>query len=300
MTYSETAMMCNRARLVVHVPFVLMGCATTGATFGSGVGDRMIEHPPYYAGADTSIAGSSVAFLPIAFQRGATQPESFEPSSQSGSPLSALLADMNIYLDSLTRARGMVRASAIPGTPPDVRFGCDAPPGEDCPERGDSALGRGYQAMRLAVGRPSQAWIDSAAGRLAQLGREHALLVTLEIGQYWLRQEGLRGTKVLELGAQHRVSLPWLTSLETPVSVLQVTGALVARDGRAIRIGAEGILPRRTRLSVSALGAQELLGEEDVRAAREARRSDLAGAPLAWQEALRQLLRQLLSAGEGG
>lgn len=273
----------------------LSGCATTGATFGSGVGDRMIEHPPYYAGASSGVSPASVAVLPIAFQRGATQPERFEPSSRAGSPISELLAAMNMYVDSLTRGMGMVRLPAVAGTPPDVRFGCDAPPGEDCPERGDSALGRGYQAMRLAVGRPSQEWIDSAAAQLAQHHRDLALLITLEIGQYWLRQEGLRGTKVLELGTQHRVSLPWLTSLETPVSVLQVTGTLVGRDGRSVRIGAEGIVPRRTRLSISALGAQELLGEEDVRAARETRREDLPGAPLAWQEALRHLVRQLLS-----
>lgn len=29
---------------------LLAGCATTGATFRSGVGDRYLEHPPYYAG----------------------------------------------------------------------------------------------------------------------------------------------------------------------------------------------------------------------------------------------------------
>ncbi|HZA51832.1 MAG TPA: hypothetical protein VE549_13900 [Myxococcaceae bacterium] len=36
------------------------------------------------------------------------------------------------------------------------------------------------------------------------------------------------------------MSLPWLTSLETPVSVLQLTGALIDRSGQAVRIGAEG------------------------------------------------------------
>ena len=35
---------------------LLTGCATTGATFGSGVGDRMLEHPPYYAGAAPTAA----------------------------------------------------------------------------------------------------------------------------------------------------------------------------------------------------------------------------------------------------
>jgi len=68
---------------------------------------------------------------------------------------------------------------------------------------------------------------------------------------------------------------------------------LVDRDGKALRIGAEGFVARRTRLLVSAVGGQELLGDEDVRAARTARREDLPGAPLAWQVALRRLVSSL-------
>ena len=33
------------------------GCATTGATFQSGVGDRFLEHPPWYAGRDVAVTG---------------------------------------------------------------------------------------------------------------------------------------------------------------------------------------------------------------------------------------------------
>jgi hypothetical protein len=94
----------------------------------------------------------------------------------------------------------------------------------------------------------------------------------------------------VELGSAHRVPLPWLTSLEAPVTVLQLTAALVDREGRAVRIGAEGILPRRTRLLVSAAGAQELLGDEDIRAVGTTRRADLPGQPLAWQVAMRSLV----------
>lgn len=147
--------------------------------------------------------------------------------------------------------------------------------------------------MQLAVGRPSSEWVSWIAGVMTDQGAARTLVVTLEVGQYLLRQEGLRGTKVLELGTNHRATLPWLTSLETPVSVLQLTAALVGPDGKAVRIGAEGFYPRRLRLLVSAVGGQELLGDADVAAVRSQRREDLPGQPLAWQVAMRELVTRV-------
>lgn len=80
----------------------------------------------------------------------------------------------------------------------------------------------------------------------------------------------------------------------TPITVLQLTGARVRRDGRAVRIGAEGIPAQLTRLLVSAVGGQELLRAEDVEHARSHRRDEIPGQPLAWQAALRELIAQLI------
>ena len=60
-----------------------------------------------------------------------------------------------------------------------------------------------------------------------------------------------------------------------------------------MRIGAEGLLARRTPFAVSALGAQALISDEDVEKVRTARRDDLPGKPLVWQEALKSLVAQL-------
>jgi hypothetical protein len=287
----------------VMVAVMFTACVTTGATFRSGVGDRLLEHPPYYAGAAPDVVSRDVGrigHLPIAFQRGASQAPIFDPRDGSGSAIDRLLGDMNAYLDSLGVSTRLVdgrRVSAVAHaatqTPPDVRFGCLPDlgiPANDCAERGDSALGRGNQSMQLSVGRPAPEWTAWNRELMDASGTMRTLVVTLEVGQYLLRQEGLRGTKVLELGTGHRAQLPWLTSLETPVSVLQLTAALVDRDGKAIRIGAEGFYPRRTRLAVSGIGGQELLSNDDVEAARTARRDDLSGSPLAWKVALRELV----------
>jgi hypothetical protein len=276
-------------------------CATTGATLNSGVGDAFPEHPPYYAGAArAAIAAdaSRLGYQPIVFQRGASQSEIFDPKSAPGTPTAALLAEMNAYLDTLVGPAG-VRVAAPAGAgalPPDVRFGCltdTGAPDDDCTVDASSALGRGRQEMKLAVGRPSAEWTSRTGEAMSAAGATRTLVVTLEIGQMLLRQRGVRGDKELELGTGHTARLPWLTSLETPVSVLQLTGALVDRDGKAIRIGAEAFHPKRTPFLLSGIGAQALLRDEDVNEARAARRDDLSGRPLAWRVALRNLVSQL-------
>jgi hypothetical protein len=292
----------------------MTACASTGATFRSGVGDTFPEHPPYYAGLSAGAVATEparIGYLPIVFQRGASQAAIFDPRSGPGTSVGALLEEMNAYLDTLARASGLgmrlaeggkvsAVAHAATTSPPDVRFGCiteTGAPDDECLVDRSSALGRGRQQMRLAVGRPSPEWTAWMQELLTNTGAERALLVTLEVGQMLPRQTGARGDKEIELGTRHVERLPWLTSLETPVQVLQLTGAVVDRDGKALRIGAEGILARRTRLLVSAVGGQEMLSDDDVNEARARRREDLPGQPTAWRIALQNLVAQLTGRG---
>ena len=287
--------------MALTVSATLVGCATTGATFRSGVGDSFPDRPPYRAGSAVTSTDGRIAILPIAYQRGASQADIFDPSSAPTSPISALLTEMNAYVDSLTRAAGgttVVRIAAPNGTPPDVQFGCVPDAAGGCAD--PSAPGpvvRNSEAeqprMRLAVGRPSPEWSVATRAALDARGAQHALVLTLEIGQYWVTKSGWVNRKSIALGTNYSVPLPWLTSLETPVSVLQLTGALMGRDGLAVRIGAEGMLARRTPLVVSGMGAQALISDDDVQQLRTLRRDDLPGRPLAWQAALRQLIADL-------
>jgi hypothetical protein len=118
-------------------------------------------------------------------------------------------------------------------------------------------------------------------------------VITLEIGQYWTHQKNWRGSKEVRLGSGNSEDVPWLTSLDQPVQVLQLTGALVGADGRAVRIGAEGMLPRRTNIVLGGFGAQELITVQDVERLRTMRRDDLPGEPLVWQVALANLVAEL-------
>jgi hypothetical protein len=298
-----------RSSLVLpSLALLLTACASTGATFRSGVGDAFPAEPPYNAGARSTPAAAPAArsgVLPVHFQPANGPAALDDPRWGAGSPIARLLGEMNAYVDSLTMTSGArpVRLVATAGTAglagtvaPDVRFGCRTEldlPGGECAERGDSALGRGRQTMKLAVGRPDARWVAAVGGIMGEANVSHTLVITLEVGQYLMKQEGLVGRKVVELGTDHRAALPWLTSLETPVTVLQLTGALMDAKGQAVRIGAEGIVAKRTPLLASAVGAQALLSEADVELVRTTRRDDVAGKPLAWQVALRTLVQQL-------
>ena len=281
---------------VIHIGLLalLTACATTGSTFRSGVGDRQLEHPPYYAGQTVAaLSGPVIVAQPVAFQRGASQSEIFDPASGVGSAVASLVSDMNTLLDSLFAGRKVASASGQGIVPPNVYFGCELDATNDCVERSDSVLGRRGTTMKLAVERPSAQWIARNAARLDSAGATHAVVLTLEVGQYWPRQRGLRGDKSVELGTNYTVDLPWLTSLETPVSVLQLTGALVDREGKAVRIGAEGILAVRTPLSASGFGMQRILSEEDVRRARSIEHE----GRIVWRSAVCNLVTQLAGRG---
>lgn len=280
---------CTRLPAAVVASILATACA--GATIGSGVGDTSLRQPPYAAGGGTIPAGACVGHLPVAYQRGASQAEIFDPEAGAGTPIAALLAEMSRALDALGASVPLAPRGAPPGSPPDVRFGCEPDASGDCLRTDSHDVRR--PELHISVGRPSRAWTSWLAAALDDVGATMALAVTLEVGQYWTRQKNFRGDKEVVLGTDHAVGIPWLTSLETPVSVLQLTGAAIDRDGKALRIGAEGLLARRTNLLLSSERAQALITDEDVERLRTARRDDLPGRPLVWEEGLRNLVAQL-------
>lgn len=302
--YTFVGRRSGRQACLGFVVLLLSGCATAGSTLGSGVGDKFLEHPPYYAGArvDTREPSTAIGYLPATYQRGGSQSPIFDPAHSPA--MTRLLRGMDEYLDSLRIGRRLAEGGSVSAVthaatrvPPDVYFGCITESGrfdDDCQQRGDSVLGRSGQTMRLAVGRPSTEWVSWINELMAASDVDKTLIVTLEIGQYLTRQRGLAGHKEVELGTSYVVRLPWLTSLETPVSVIQLTGALIDADGKAVRIGAEGLLPHRTTLPMSSLGMQALITDEDVSRLLDARREDLNGAPLAWQVGLQNLVDRLI------
>lgn len=271
------------------------GCASTGATVRSGVGDSFPFHPPYYAGRRVTAVGR-VGYFPITFPREGTGDEGLDPKSQADTPLGALIAEMNRFVDSLGVATPLAVNLVVPGTPPDVEFGCIRTTSMyECDERDaeGARAGGDRRTLRLAIGRPSDDWTTWAARAMDGAGVPNALSITIEISDYYAEQTGLVGHRKVELGTGYAVSIPWMTGVDTPVSVLQLTGALMDSSGSAVRIGAEGLVARRSGIIAGEVGVQRVITDDDIAQLRSARRTDLPGQPLVWQVALRNLLAEL-------
>jgi hypothetical protein len=267
----------------------LHGCAS--GIMRAGVGPRTFDRAPFYTGRIS--APGPVGWLPVAYQRGGAQAPNFDP--KGGPAMEALLAEMNAFLDSLDPGPRIAPPAQLPGSPPDVRFSCAMDLAGDCIERlADPALpGEPGRSMVLSVDPPERAFSSWLGSALSAAGVGHAMIITLEIAPFWPRQTGLRGNKVVDLGSGHAQELPWLTSLDQPVWVAQLTGVLTDSTGHPIRIGAEGLLAKRTRFLVSAAGGEEPIRDDEIAQLRGSRREDLTGSPLTWQIALRTLVEQL-------
>ncbi|HEX6560042.1 MAG TPA: hypothetical protein VF021_11285 [Longimicrobiales bacterium] len=274
----------GRAFAPLAVAGLAAACATAGSTIGSGVGDELLDQPPWYAGGSVINSGP-IAHLPITFQRGATDSEAFDVKSRPGSAVAALLAEMNRYLDSLAVTTPLRDVHAT-GTPPDVQFGCEPAAHVECSREHAGE-------MRMAVARPARAWIDSIRAAATRARAHRVLVITLEAGNYFPEQTDLRGSKRVQLGTGYSVDVPWLTALDKPVSVLQLAGALMDTTGTAVRIGAEGLLAKRTNIVLSGLGVQAQISDDDVEKLRTTHRTEIKGSPLVWQAALRNMVAQL-------
>jgi hypothetical protein len=272
-------------RLSATALLALASASCAGGMLGSPR-DAYFDEAPYYS-APGRLSDAPIAHVRIAYQRGATQPASFDPADREGGAVARLLEEMNAYLDSLGVSTSFVPQSRMQGRAPDIHFGCERLPEDDCEGAGDK------HRLRLAATNPSGSWLEWWRAETAQAGAGQVMVITLEVGNYLPVQRNLLGRKELRLGTGYIEDVPWLTALDRPVSVLQLTGALLDADGRVVRMGAEGLLARRTNLLAGAFGAQRIIADEDVEQARTVRRESIAGQPLVWQVALRNMVAQL-------
>lgn len=270
---------------------LIQGCAS--GALRPGLAPQSFTRAPYYSG--RVVAGGTVAWMPISYQRGAAQPPIFDPSS--GAAMPALLSEMNAYLDTLMSGPRLTVPSPSPGAPPDVHFTCAMDVAGDCLDVDDELSTPAEQpgSMTLSVDRASGGFAQWLGSALAEGGAAHAVMITLEVAPFWPRQTGLRGNKVVDLGTGYSQELPWLTSLDDPIWVVQLTGAVLDSTGHPTRIGAEGLYAKRTRFAISAIGGEESVSDDDIARLRTLRREDVASNPLVWRVALESLVGGLVA-----
>lgn len=247
------------------------------------------ERAPFYDGKVPSELGS-VGYAGVTFR---DQSGSLDPTPARSPALAALVDSLNAALDDLALSREDLSRLpvALPADDgPEISFGCRRGGVDDdgFPRSADEIDPREPRRMAFEVDGPGKRWREAVAPHGAML------VVELRFGEYWVRQKDSKGGKQIELGTGRAAPVAWLTSLDDPVQVLQLTAALVSREGKVLRVGAEGLTARRTSFKASVAGLQEVLTEEEL-AAIAAVPAD--GQLPAWRTALASLVTQMLVPG---
>lgn len=148
--------------------------------------------------------------------------------------------------------------------------------------------------MMLEVTQPSKNWkLWWQENRPSDT--DYLVYTELVIGAYKVSQKDWKGNKEIRIGSDYSVAVPWLTSLDDPVAVVQLTGALLSKEGKVIRAGAEGIFVKPNSFIRSVLGMNELIDKEDVQyIIYDHKREDLDNSPLAYKVAAKNLLDNLI------
>jgi hypothetical protein len=268
------------------VALVLLIWLTSAAAAGTSRGS--FDRAPFYDGKVP--AGLGPATHAAVSYRG--DAAALDPTPERSPALAALLDSLNAELDRIGLTRRLALDPAADGGP-EIRFGCRRGGlGPDGIPRAPSEIDPGEpRRMAFDVEGPSRKWREQAAAALDSAGA--VVVVQLRFDEYWVRQRDWKGNKAIELGTGRAVPIPWRTSLDDPVQVLELTGAVLSREGKLLRVGAEGVLARRTGMTASVLGVQEILTEDDLRALS----APTDGGDAAWRTALRQLVAQLLQPG---
>ena len=260
---------------------LVCACASSQAATQQGSFDRA----PFYHGKPKS----SVTPVGVVEAWYRTEPGSLELTPDRSPALAAVLDSVRAELERipvLTRLAVDFRQQGRP----DVRFGCrrGGTSADGTPRSPTEVDPSEPRRMAFEVEGASRVWRERTQAAAGDSIRS-VLSVQLGFGDVWVRQKDWKGNKRIELGSGRSADVAWLTSLDDPVEVLFLTASLSTPDGKVVRVGAEGLIARRTGMLASALGAQEVLTERDI-AALGAPAAD--GMP-AWKSALHTLVSRM-------
>jgi hypothetical protein len=281
-----------RARIRLFALALALLAASAASPSHATTRHGTFDRPPYYHGKLPATV-RRVSHVPVSFR---TEPGSLDPTPDRSPALAGLLDSLRSELDRSDRTRPLAggdRPDMTLSDGPAVRFGArrGGTGADGIPLAASEIDTREPRRMDFEYDGPGRAWkqrVGSAAGDSV-----HAVVVVqLGFADHWVRQTSWKGSKSIEIGTGRSMPVGWLTSLDDPVQVLQLTGALVTPAGKVLRMGSEGLLARRTGMAASTLGAQEVLTEQEIATLLTAP----AGGTPVWRAALRDLVAQLLDA----
>ena len=263
------------------------------SAFSSGQTDRLKGAPFYKTYNKKAVVGNAATgYVAIGFDELTKSEFSYAGREKALQPLAEA---MNAYLDSLGWSKRITGEPLAEKGAPYVYVG--SAEGEGAPPEG--AMQRNehdkFPPMVIHMLKPSKTW-RAALGAAVQTNQvEYVLIIKLGFSEYPKANKGVFGKKVV-LGTGYEEDIKFLSAEDKPVEVLQVTGMLLDREGNIVRAGAEGIAAKDSPFWVQVLEAQQAMSNEALhKLLHEERREELAGQPLKWQVALRNLMAQLLA-----
>lgn len=150
-----------------------------------------------------------------------------------------------------------------------------------------------YPPMALYLDKPTREWRQSFTGMMNEEQADYAILLWLGLTEYPKADKGLFKKKVV-LGTGYEREIRFLSAVDKPVEVLQLTGVLLDKNGNVVRAGAEGFLHEDSPFWVQVLEAGTTVDDRAIRKLfTEEVREDLPGRPLAWKVAVENLVKQL-------
>ncbi|MBN2410399.1 hypothetical protein JXQ31_01830 [candidate division KSB1 bacterium] len=269
--------------------FLLAGCAGTFKGFRSS-SSKVVKKAPYYDGKKITVNGN-VGLLPVEMDIRLYRAY-FENDRKHA--LEPLIEAIDKAVCGFEKIDPLDFIDLPPEQAPDIYMGNVESFNSPATHTGTDENDEDNQ-MVLYRYSPSSAWKDSLLARAGQNQVDYFLFITVGFSEYFLRMKNLLGSKELSLGTGYSIPSEWLTDLDTPAEVLHVTGALLDKNGKILRCGAEGIIAKKTGFLKSLIDLQELISNEEIaNLLNNDRREDLPGTPLKWEAAVQNLTGQLL------
>jgi len=277
-----------RAAAVIAIAPSVVACASLDE-LATGRTDRL-SRAPFYVTYRASGAPTGIAALPVAID-----PVSGEPFNMAGreAVLAPLLQALNEALASHACCQYVVDTGLRDGKPTLYVGSLD---GEHAPAgTGVEQLAHEeYAPMILHIAKPADEWRRAARAAATRYGIDRLIVIYVAFTQYPKADSGAFGKKVV-LGTGYEQPVRFLSAVDRPVEVVQLTGMLLDSDGNILRAGAEGIAGYDTPFLAQVFEADRDIRPQAIeRLLNEEKRDDLPGRPLKWQVALDNLIEQLL------
>lgn len=150
-----------------------------------------------------------------------------------------------------------------------------------------------YPPMVLHVNKSSKQWKKNYTEKLTASNADYMILIWVGFSEYPKADKGLFKKKVV-LGTGYEREIRFLSAIDKPVEVLQLTGVILNKKGDVMKAGAEVFLHQDTPFWAQVFDMGKAIDDETLQnVILEEKREDLTGQPPAWQVAIYHLMQNL-------